>query len=422
MKKEVCPAWGQTCSKCQRQNHFAVRCPKKSVRREKKHLYCAKHSISSDESSNSPTDDCFSFSSEEELVSAIGSKRLKKKLKKKVIKARMIIAGTKVACQVDSGASVNVIPEKYAKHAPISPTKTKLTVYNGTSLAPKGKTILTVKNPMTGKSYHVRFLVVEKNLTPLLGKKTSEKMGLITVNYENFESVDKITTTPKSPVPMDLPSSHILDAYPDLFSETQGNLPGVVHLEVDPTVPPVTAPSGRVPRAMKDKLSKELKRLTKRGVITPVDQPTDWVSRMVLATKKSGKLRVCIDPRPLNKALKRERYPLPIMEDILQNLANAKLFSKLDLTDAYWHVHLDEESSLLTTFQTPYGRYRWKRLPFGTCVSSELFQKRLNIALEGLHGVIGVSEDIVIYGSGHTTEESSVDHDKNLIELLNRCR
>lgn len=153
-----------------------------------------------------------------------------------------------------------------------------------------------------------------------------------------------------------------------------------------------------------------------------MDQPTDWVSRMVLATKKSGKLRVCIDPRPLNKALKRERYPLPIMEDILPNLANAKLFSKLDLTDAYWHVHLDEESSLLTTFQTPYGRYRWKRLPFGTCVSSELFQKRLNIALEGLHGVIGVSEDIVIYGSGHTTEEASVDHDKNLIELLNRCR
>ncbi|PVD25369.1 hypothetical protein C0Q70_15869 [Pomacea canaliculata] len=332
----------------------------------------------------------------------------------------MIIAGTKVACQVDSGASVNVIPEKYAKHAPISPTKTKLAVYNGTSLAPKGKTILTVKNPMTGKSYHFRFLVVEKNLTPLLGKKTSEKMGLITVNYENFESVDKITTTPKSHVPMDLPSSHILDAYPDLFSETQGNLPGVVHLEVDPTVPPVTAPSGRVPHAMKDKLSKELKRLTKRGVITPVDQPTDWVSRMVLATKKSGKLRVCIDPRPLNKALKRELYPLPIMEDILPNLANAKLFSKLDLTDAYWHVHLDEESSLLTTFQTPYGRYRWK-LPFGTCVSSELFQKRLNIALEGLHGVIGVSDDIVIYGSGHTTEEASVDHDKNLIALLNRC-
>ncbi|PVD22378.1 hypothetical protein C0Q70_18188 [Pomacea canaliculata] len=302
----------------------------------------------------------------------------------------MIIAGTKVACQVDSGASVNVIPEKYAKHAPITPTKTKLTVYNGTSLAPKGKSILTVKNPMTGKSYHV--------------------------------SVDKITTTPKSPVPIDLPSSHILDAYPVLFSETQGNLPGVVHLEVDPTVPPVTAPSGRVPHAMKDKLSKELKRLTKRGEITPVDQPTDWVSRMVLATKKSGKLRVCIDPRPLNKALERERYPLPIMEDILPSLANAKLFSKLDLTDAYWHVHLDEESSLLTTFQTPYGRYRWKRQPFGTCVSSELFQKRLNIAIEGLHGVIPVSYDIVIYGSGHTTEEASVDHDKNLIDLLNRCR
>ncbi|KAK7087943.1 hypothetical protein V1264_021931 [Littorina saxatilis] len=79
---------------------------------------------------------------------------------------------------------------------------------------------------------------------------------------------------------------------------------------------------------------------------------------MVVATKKSGSLRICIDPRPLNKALKREHYTLPVLEDILPKLAHARVFSKLDLSNAYWHVHLDEESSLLTTFQTPYGRYR----------------------------------------------------------------
>ena len=110
------------------------------------------------------------------------------------------------------------------------------------------------------------------------------------------------------------------------------------------------------------------------------------------------------------------------MEDILPKLANAKVFSKLDLASAYWHVHLDEESSLLTTFQTPYGRYRWKRLPFGTCVSSELFQKRLNIALDGLDGVIGLSDDVIIYGSGDTVEAATPDHDTNLTALLNRCR
>ena len=71
---------------------------------------------------------------------------------------------------------------------------------------------------------------------------------------------------------------------------------------------------------------------------------------MVVVTIKSGDLRICLDPRPLNKVLKHERYPLPVMEDILPKLANAKVFSKLDLSCAYWHVHLDEESSLLTAF------------------------------------------------------------------------
>jgi hypothetical protein len=143
---------------------------------------------------------------------------------------------------------------------------------------------------------------------------------------------------------------------------------------------------------------------------------------MVVATKKSGKPRICIDPRPLNKALKREHYPLPVMEDILPKLANAKLFSKLDLANAYWHVHLDEESSKLTTFQTPFGRYRWKRLPFGTSVSSELFQKRLDQALEGLKGTIGVADDIIVYGEGSDNATATKDHDENLRTLLKRCR
>ena len=104
------------------------------------------------------------------------------------------------------------------------------------------------------------------------------------------------------------------------------------------------------------------------------------------------------------------------MDDILPRLANSTVFSKLDLSNAYWHVHLDEQSSLLTTFQTPFGRYRWKRLPFGTSVSSELFQKRLDQALEGLDGVIGVSDDVIIHG------KDEEEHDANLKRFLERCR
>jgi len=73
---------------------------------------------------------------------------------------------------------------------------------------------------------------------------------------------------------------------------------------------------------------------------------------------------------------------------VLPELAVAKLFSKVDLAHSYWHCELDEESSYLTTFITPLGRFRWLRLPFGLKVSSEIFQRKLNENLEGLLGVV----------------------------------
>ena len=71
-----------------------------------------------------------------------------------------------------------------------------------------------------------------------------------------------------------------------------------------------------------------------------MDEPTEWVNQMAVATKKDGSLRICIDPRSLNLALKREHYQLPVLEDILPDLARAKVFSKVDLSHGYWHYHL----------------------------------------------------------------------------------
>ena len=102
---------------------------------------------------------------------------------------------------------------------------------------------------------------------------------------------------------------------------------------------------------------------------------TDWVSSVVVETKKDGSLRICIDPRPLNKALKRCHYPMPVVDDILPDLAHAKVFSVLDLKSGFWHVQLDDSSSTLTTMGTPFGWFRWKRLPAGiwSCPSSRGF-------------------------------------------------
>ena len=110
------------------------------------------------------------------------------------------------------------------------------------------------------------------------------------------------------------------------------------------------------------------------------------------------------------------------MEDMLPKLSGARVFSKLDLSNAYWHVHLEKESSLLTTFQTPYGRYRWKQVPFSTSLSSEMFQKCLDQALEGLSSVLGVSDNIFVYGEGDDHESATKNHDRNLTALLKKCQ
>ena len=89
---------------------------------------------------------------------------------------------------------------------------------------------------------------------------------------------------------------------------------------------------------------------------------------------------------------------MPTIEDVLPQLAGAKVFSTVDVKEAFWTVRLDDESSRLTTFETPFGRYRWLRLPSDVSAAPELFQARLNNALAGLKGVACIADDILIAG------------------------
>lgn len=207
-----------------------------------------------------------------------------------------------------------------------------------------------------------------------------------------------------------------------MMSSTEERLEKKLHLEIDGTVEPVRQPVRRIPVAMKPKLKEELARLQKIGVIKPVDTPTDWVSSLVVIKKPNGKLRVCIDPKPLNKALKRSHYPLLVIDDLLPDLSKAKVFSVCDVKNGFWHVELDEASSYLTTFGTRFGRYRWLKLPFGISPAPEYFQHRLDQAIEGLPGVRTVADDILITGEGDTLQDAIKDHDKKLLALLARCR
>ena len=137
--------------------------------------------------------------------------------------------------------------------------------------------------------------------------------------------------------------------------------------------------------------------------------------------KKNGKLRVCLDPKDLNRAILREKYELPTVEDIATRLHGAKVFTVMDVRNGFWHVSLDEESSYLTTFQTPFGRYRWRRMPFGISSAPEVFERKMHELIEGMTGVEVVADDFIVVGYGETFEKATRDHDRNLFEFLKRC-
>ena len=109
--------------------------------------------------------------------------------------------------------------------------------------------------------------------------------------------------------------------------------------------------------AHRENLQKTLEDLVKQEVLAPVTRPTEWVSSMVAVPKSDGRMRICLDPKELNEAIQREHYQLPTIEEVATRLHGAKLFSVLDARNGFWHIKLEEESSYLTTFNTPFGRY-----------------------------------------------------------------
>lgn len=149
---------------------------------------------------------------------------------------------------------------------------------------------------------------------------------------------------------------------------------------------------------------------------------TDWVSCLVIVKKLDGSLCLCLNPKPLNRALRRCHYPIPTVDELLPELTNAKLFTVCDLKNGFWHVDLDESSSLLTTFGTPFGRFKSNRMPFGIGPALEVFQEILNDAVTGLEGVFARADDLLVVGKGSTKEVAQGDHDRNLQGLLTRCR
>ena len=329
--------------------------------------------------------------------------------------------------QLDCSATCNLLPLKKLSSILEDPTdlylkKTSATLKmcHGSTMYPLGK--CTLRCTKGEVSNDVDFFVVYKNVRPLLGAQTCQELNFIKVMVsdgtcpETVRSVnDHLQTSPSV-----LSEEWILKEYSDVF-EGLGCMGGLYQMEVDETVRPVLHPPRKVPVALRDRLKEELDKLVKEGIITPVTEPAKRVSSLVIV-KKPEKLRICIGPQDLNEALPRSHYPLPTIKDVATRLSKAKVFSVLDAKNGFWQVKLDTDSSYLTTFNTPFGRFRWLPLLFGVKTTPEEYQRRIHESLRNLSGIEGIVDDILWVGEGDTYESAVQDHDKNLIALLDRCR
>ena len=142
------------------------------------------------------------------------------------------------------------------------------------------------------------------------------------------------------------------------------------------------------------------------------------MSSVLAVPKKDGSVRICLDPKDLNNAIKRSHYPLPTVDDVTCRLTKAKVFGVMDAKSAFWQVKLTESSSYYITFNTSFVRFRWLRMPFGISSAPEVWQRKMNEAIEGLCGVEVIADDFLVCGFGDTVLEAIKDHDQNLTAFL----
>ena len=229
----------------------------------------------------------------------------------------------------------------------------------------------------------------------------------------------------------DLPLTQekVESTYADIF-QGLGKFPGEPYKQrLKPDAVPVKHRPRKVPVHLKDAFHEEVERLVKIDVLEKVTEPTEWVNSFVIVEKVidssnahspnhviKKSIRLCIDPKDLNEALEREPYYSRTIDELISMFAGAKVFTIVDMDKGYWQVVLHPESRKLTCMAFDIGRYQFKRLPMGSKVASDIFQRMLDSVYIGLPGVTGIADDMVIFG------RNEEEHDRNLILFLETTR
>ena len=385
-----CPAYGATCNYCRKKNHFVAVCRKRT--RERSHVHKIEQQQIPEQSDKSVSDTESLFT-----VNILTND--------KVPKLTLKINDIPTKTLIDTGSSINIISQDILNKMNPQPKlkKSNIEVFafaQDKPLTIKGKYTFPVetKSKVTVAEFHV----VQGSSVTLIGYQTSVELGIVPViNSVNNSKYDQLC-----------------DKYQSVFTGLGKLKDKQIKFHVDESVVPIAQPARRIPFHMREKVEQEIHRLEQQDVIEKVDGPTPWVSNIVVAPKPNApdQIRLCVDMRKANQALKRERHIVPTTDDIILELNGSQVFSKVDFNKGFHQLELSEESRNMTVFASHVGLYRYKRLNFGVSVAPEIFQNEIRQVLTGLEGTLNISDDIIIHASNRE------EHDRRLEALLQRLQ
>ena len=304
--------------------------------------------------------------------------------------------------QLDSGSDVSILSLSDVNkiQVPILKTQQRLMGYGGSPITLCGQieTNVTYDN----KSVLHKFYVTDSNAVNLLGRDLCAKLGISILMPDNIHvnSIDRLKSE----------FEHFLS------DEFNSNVTETVNLKVLPDARPIFCKARTVPVRMKELVKKEIDRLVDAGKITKVFQ-SDWASPTVNVLKSNNSIRICGDfSATVNKYLDPVQTPLPTVDDVITQVGNAKVFSKIDLSQAFLQLPLDDNSKKFTTINTSEGLFQFNYLPFGLNCSPGIFQAYLSKLLNNITGVIVFQDDVLIMS------EDMQEHEKSLTKVLSALR
>ena len=195
---------------------------------------------------------------------------------------------------------------------------------------------------------------------------------------------------------------------------------GTFSLQLKPDSKPHQVPPRHVAYALQKPFKKELKWLQELDIIAPlgIEETAQWCNSFVVVPKANGKVQLCLDPVQLNQALIRPIHRDPIINNILPKLNNVQYLSIINASSGYHNIKLDNQSSYLTMFACPFGRYRYKCLPFGAVPAGNMFQCKIDETFNDIPNIFGIADDILVKGY----DKDRTDHTETVYKVLKCCQ